>query len=451
MRIALLSTIRRRTPPPPDHASREKAVSILAEGLVARGADVTLFATANSITKGKQVAVCPCGFEDDRRMDFRLWESLHVSQLFEHGDEFDLIHNHAGYLPLTYSRMTTTPIVTTLYEIPSPEVVNVYKKYAARSAYAAVSRAGRAPGLSYAATIPPGLETGSRTFVKDPGESLLYFGPIHPDFGVKDAVTIARAAKRPLTIVGQVHDERYFGEQILPEVDGTTISYVGSVDEGRLDGILGGALALLFPVRTDVPFCLNVLEAMACGTPVIAGARGCLPDLVDNGKTGFLVGDLEEAVEAVAKAGGLDRAACRARVEERFSAAGAVEAYLDLYARVVSRQKREDHRPWGFYTILSDAEDCKVKRITVRAGQRLSLQRHQRRAEHWHVVHGRGLVTLDGSEIEVGEGRSLDIPRGSFHRIRNPGQGDLVFIEVQTGEYFGEDDIERVEDDYGRA
>ncbi len=115
------------------------------------------------------------------------------------------------------------------------------------------------------------------------------------------------------------------------------------------------------------------------------------------------------------------------------------------------RDIQENHRPWGYYVVLSDDDDCKVKRIVVHPGKRLSLQRHRRRSEHWHFVKGEGLVTRDGEQIPVNEGDSLDIPLGSLHRIRNLGQSDLVVIEVQRGEYFGEDDIERVEDDFGRS
>jgi mannose-6-phosphate isomerase len=145
------------------------------------------------------------------------------------------------------------------------------------------------------------------------------------------------------------------------------------------------------------------------------------------------------------------------RLEEIVYASGrrpgprTAESARGLPAGTREGEKLEEHRPWGFFTILSDAKDCKVKRITVFPGQRLSLQRHRRRGEHWHVFRGRGVVTLDDREIGVEPGRSVDIPRGSFHRIRNAGDGNLVLIEVQTGDYFGEDDIERVEDDYGRA
>ena len=113
--------------------------------------------------------------------------------------------------------------------------------------------------------------------------------------------------------------------------------------------------------------------------------------------------------------------------------------------------REEDYRPWGMYAVLEDATDHKVKRIVVNPGKRLSLQRHQRRAEHWYVIQGEALVTRGDEEIKVPAGQAVDIPRAAWHRVRNPGKGDLAFIEVQVGEYFGEDDIERKEDDFGRA
>ena len=119
--------------------------------------------------------------------------------------------------------------------------------------------------------------------------------------------------------------------------------------------------------------------------------------------------------------------------------------------KALERDKREEHRPWGFYEVLSDRADHKVKRICVSPGKRLSLQRHRRRLEHWHVVQGEGLVTLDNKQLKLGKGDSVDIPLGVAHRVQNPKDETLVFIEVQQGDYFGEDDIERLEDDYGRV
>ncbi len=128
-----------------------------------------------------------------------------------------------------------------------------------------------------------------------------------------------------------------------------------------------------------------------------------------------------------------------------------MEDHIGVYEKISEQRKREDHRPWGFYEILSDEKDHKVKRITVYSHQRLSLQRHQKRAEHWYVIQGDAVVDLDDREIHLQAGEAVDIPKNSWHRVRNPGENNMVFIEVQTGEYFGEDDIERKEDDYGRT
>jgi len=156
-------------------------------------------------------------------------------------------------------------------------------------------------------------------------------------------------------------------------------------------------------------------------------------------------------VGAVAEVAQLSRLKCREWIEERFSADRMVRDYIRVYERIIQQSRREHHRPWGFYEILSDVRDHKVKRITVYPGQRLSYQRHFRRSEHWYVISGKAVVTRDGKDIALTAGQAVDLPVGIWHRMRNPGTEDMVFIEVQTGEYFGEDDIERSEDDYGRA
>jgi mannose-6-phosphate isomerase-like protein (cupin superfamily) len=189
---------------------------------------------------------------------------------------------------------------------------------------------------------------------------------------------------------------------------------------------------------------------MCCGTPVIAFNRGSMPELIRHGVNGFLVSNVEEAVDAVKGLSKINRSACRRFVEENFSTERMVNDYIQVYEQILDLTKREDHRPWGYYTILSDEPDHKVKRIVVYPGKRLSLQKHQRRAEHWTAVYGEGLVTLDGKQIRLNKGDSIDIPRGGVHRIENPTKDNMAFIEVQRGDYFGEDDIVRLEDDFGR-
>ncbi len=190
---------------------------------------------------------------------------------------------------------------------------------------------------------------------------------------------------------------------------------------------------------------------MACGTPVVAFNRGSMPEVIADGRTGFLVSSIDEAVFKLRHISDLKRADCRTWVEERFSADRMAEDYIRVYQEILAERKREDHRPWGYYHVLANEPGHKIKRIVVYPGQRLSLQRHRHRAEHWYIVEGQAIVTRNREKIRLGSGQAVDLPQGVWHRIMNPGNENTVFIEVQTGDYFGEDDIERVEDDYGRV
>lgn len=450
MRIAMLSPIAWRTPPR-HYGPWEQVVSLLTEGLVARGVDVTLFATADSRTAARLHAVCPTGWEEDPDRNPKVWECLHISEVFEHAGEFDLIHNHFDFLPLTYSRLVETPLLTTIHGFSSPKILPVYRKYDATTHYVAISEADRAPELHYVATIHHGIDLTGFTFRPEPGEYLLFFGRIHHDKGTHEAIQIAREAGMKLILAGVVQDQDYFRHQVAPYLDDDQVVYVGSADPAQRDRLLGGSLALLHPINFKEPFGLSVIEAMACGTPVVAFNRGSMPELVVPGQTGFLVDSVDEAVEAVRRVADLDRSACRRHVEAHFTVDRMVERYLQAYRTVLDRERREDHRPWGWYRVLEDEPSHKTKRIVVYPGQRLSLQRHRRRSEHWHVVSGEAVVTRDQEQLALRAGDSVDIPAGAAHRIANPGAVPLTFIEVQQGDYFGEDDIERLEDDYGRS
>lgn len=450
MRIAMLSPIAWRTPPR-DYGPWELVVSLLTEGLVGRGIDVTLFATADSLTGAQLRAVIPRGYEEDRTIDAKVAECLHISEVFEHADEFDLIHNHFDFLPLAWSRLTPTPVVTTIHGFSSDRILPVYRKYDQSVYYVSISHADRSPALDYIANVYHGIDQKGFTFRAESDDYLLFFGRIHNDKGAHEAIEIARRAGRRLLMAGIVQDKEYYRQKIEPYLDGKNVAYLGSVGGSARDELLGGAYALLHPINFAEPFGLSVVEAMACGTPVIAFAKGSMPELVADGETGFLVNSVEEAVAAVQRVPELNRAACRRHVEERFSADRMVDGYLEVYREVLERTQREDHRPWGFYRVLEDTPGYKVKRIHVHPGMRLSLQRHQRRLEHWTVVEGEALVTVDDEHRSLRPGDSVDIARGTLHRIANSGTEPLVFIEVQRGEYFGEDDIERLEDDFGRV
>jgi len=381
-------------------------------------------------------------------------ECLHISEIFEHAEQFNLIHNHFDFLPLTYSGLVSTPVVTTIHGFSSPRILPVYEKYNRQVHYVAISEADRSPELDYIATIHHGIDFDEFNFNAKPDNYLLFFGRIHPDKGAKEAIEIAMGTGRNLIMAGPIQDEIYYEREVEPHLDtnGTNgITYVGSVGPEKRDELLRNAHALLHPINFNEPFGLSVIEAMACGTPVIAFDRGSMPELIRNGLNGYLVKSVDDAIDAVGKIDDIDRLACHRFVEENFSIERMVNDYLKVYEQILELTKREDRRPWGFYEILSDTADHKVKRIVVHPGKRLSLQRHRHRSEHWHIVEGEALVTLNEKQLRLNKGDSIDIPRGAVHRIENQTQDDMKFIEVQSGDYFGEDDIERLDDDFGRV
>lgn len=447
MKIAMLSPLSWRTPPR-HYGPWENVVSLLTEQLVTMDVDVTLFATGDSNTGGKLAWVCAQPWSEDPSIDPKVWECLHIAEVFRRADEFDLIHNQFDFLPLTYSGFTSTPMVTTIHGFSSPSILPVYKKYNEQTHYVAISEADKSHELDYIATIHHGIDLTQFHYRENTGDYLLFFGRIHPHKGVVDAIEVARKTGLRLIIAGIVQDEVYFREQVEPHIDGSTVEYIGSVGPEKRQEVLGGALALLHLIRFNEPFGLSVIESMACGTPVIAYGRGSMPELIRDGHTGFIVTDVAAAVQAVDRIGSLDRRACRNEVEQRFTCQHMARAYLDVYQKILDQ--RENHRPWGHYEDLLEQNDHKIKEIVVKPGERLSLQKHQRRAEHWIVVSGEALVTVGDQEILLKPGQSADIPMGAVHRIRNPGDIPLVLVEVQMGDYFGEDDIIRLEDDYGR-
>ena len=339
MQVAMLAPIAWRTPPR-HYGPWETIVWLLTEGLVRRGIDVTLFATADSLTSARLRAVCPRGYEEDPSIDAKVWECLHISELFEHGDEFDLIHNHFDFLPLTYTAMTRTPVVTTIHGFSSPRILPVYKKYNGKVHYVAISEADRSPELDYIATIHHGIDLAQFDFRPDPGDYLLFFGRIHPDKGAREAIEIARGAGRRLILAGIIQDRAYFESAVQPHLDGDRVQYVGSAGPELRNRLLGGAWALLHPIRFNEPFGLSVVEAMACGTPVVAFERGSMRELIRDGETGLLCRSVDEALARLAEIDSIDRGACRRWVEARFSADRMVEDYLAVYRRILESPGR---------------------------------------------------------------------------------------------------------------
>jgi glycosyltransferase involved in cell wall biosynthesis len=334
LRVAILAPISWRVPPR-RYGPWEQFASLLTEGLFRRGVEVTLFATADSVTTACLVGTAPTGYSEDPTLDAKVWEALHISAVFERAGEFDVIHNGFDFLPLTYSGLVDTPVVTTIHGFSSERIVPVFEKYNARGYYVAISDADRHERLDYVATIHHGIDFDEFALQQEPGEYLLFFGRIHPDKGAVEAIDLAERVGMPLTIAGIVQDRDYFERLVEPRLDGERVSYIGPVGPDQREGLLGSARALLHLVNFDEPFGFSVVEAMACGTPVIARRRGSMGEIVRQAENGFLVESLDEAAAAVHAAKTLDRSAVRASVEARFDVNRMVDDYLALYRRVL--------------------------------------------------------------------------------------------------------------------
>ena len=330
----MLAPIAWRTPPR-HYGPWEQFASLLTEGLVAAGHDVTLFATADSVTTATLRSTATGGWSDDPTIDPKVAECLHIAAVFERAGEFDIIHNGFDFLPLTYSGLVATPVLTTIHGFSSPGILPVFERYDATTHYVAISDADRHPNLHYTATIHHGIDTDAFAAHPSPGEHLLFFGRIHPDKGTAHAIEVARRTGRRLDIAGIVQDEQYFRTEVEPHVDDEHVRYLGPVAATERVEVLGSAHALLHLIDFDEPFGYSIVEAMACGTPVIATARGSMTELIDHRTTGYLVTDLGGAVEAVGDVGDLDRRAIRAVAVERFGRDRMIDEYVDAYRTVL--------------------------------------------------------------------------------------------------------------------
>lgn len=335
MKIAMIAPIAWRTPPR-HYGPWELVTSLLTEALVARGLDVTLFATRDSITSATLAGVVPGPYSEDPEVEARVWEYRHLAHVFERAGEFDLIHNQADFPAHAFSHLVPTPMVTTIHGFTSPRILPMFKPYEDRVHFVAISDSDRSPALRYAATIHHGIRLDEFPFDPEGSEDLLFFGRMHPEKGASRAIQVARATGRRLHMYGIVQDAGYFEREVAPWIDGETVTYEGPVGgEARLRA-LGRARALLHLISFDEPFGLSVIEAMACGTPVIAINRGSMPELIEHGVTGFLVDTVDEAIAALDRISEIDRAACRRAVEQRFSVEAMAEKYHRLYERILS-------------------------------------------------------------------------------------------------------------------
>jgi glycosyltransferase involved in cell wall biosynthesis len=338
-RVAILSPVAWRTPPR-QYGAWETVAGNIAEGLVDLGWDVTLFATADSLTRAHLHAVVARGYEEDRSIDPKVAEYLHISEVFEHAAEFDLIHSHYDFMALGYTRLVKTPVLTTVHGFSSPRIMPVYEKY--RDGYfVSISDSDRAPGLNYLATVYNGIDLALYPLRKTAGEDLIFIGRIHPDKGVHLAIETARQSGRRLLLAGILQDASYFEDKIQPHLN-DQIRYLGPVGVEEKNALFAKALALLHLNTIPERFGLVLAEANAAGVPVVAMDLGSCREVIEHGVTGFLVNDVAGAVKALEGVPTLEDIACRRRVEERFSIATMVEAYARVYATIfeLERAKR---------------------------------------------------------------------------------------------------------------
>jgi glycosyltransferase involved in cell wall biosynthesis len=334
-RVAVLSPVAWRTPPR-QYGAWETVASNITEGLVSRGWDVTLFATRDSVTKAHLRAVVDRGHEEDPAIDPKVAEYLHISEVFEHAAEFDLIHSHYDFMALAYTRLVKTPVLTTIHGFSSPKIMPVYEKY--RDGYfVSISSSDRAPGLNYVATVYNGIDLSLYPLQEHGGDHLIFLGRIHPDKGVHLAIEVARRSGLPLLIAGIIQDRTYFREQVEPCLD-QTIRYIGPVDVPGKNALFAQARALLHLNTIPERFGLVLAEANAAGVPVIAMDLGSCREVIEDGRTGFLVNNVDEAVRSLNRLSEIDRAACRRRVQEFFSIETMVAAYERVYQTIFERE-----------------------------------------------------------------------------------------------------------------
>jgi glycosyltransferase involved in cell wall biosynthesis len=337
MKVAMLGPIAWRTPPR-HYGPWERVTSLLTEGLVRRGVEVTLFATADSLTAAHLEHVAPHGYAEDPTMDGRVWEALHVGHAIDLSSRFDLVHNQLDWLPLAFAGQWGAPMVTTIHGFSGAGILPAYQH--GGSAFVSISDADRSPVLDYVATVHHGIDMQEFESTVPVGEDLVVFGRIHPDKGIADAIEIARRADRRLVICGIVQDHAYFTERVEPHIDGVRVVFRGSVGPEERADVLASAAVLLHPIHFDEPFGLSVVEAMASGTPVVAYRRGSMTEIIDEGVTGFTVPDIDEAVVAIPRAAALDRSLVQARARERFSVERMVDGYLEVYRALLEQPGR---------------------------------------------------------------------------------------------------------------
>jgi len=340
VRIAHIAPVA-TTIPPPKSGSVETMTSLLTEGLVDLGHDVTLFATADSKTRANLVALYPHGYWHDEHMwPWELYEMLNLAAAVERAREFDIIHYEAAYYPmsLAFARLSPTPIVQTLHHSPSQAEVKLWLHYP-EAPFVAISneQARLLQGLNVVATVLHGIDTDNFTFREKPDDYLLFLGRFTEGKGVLQAIEIAK--RTGLKLVLAAAEDDYYREKVAPHVDGRHIVYYGEADFAAKVRLYGGARALIYPIQSREPFGLVLAEAMACGTPVAALDKGAVREVVDDGVTGLVFDDLEQMANELPRVFDLDRRRVREHAVARFGVARMVEEYANVYRHIVEARR----------------------------------------------------------------------------------------------------------------
>jgi glycosyltransferase involved in cell wall biosynthesis len=346
MRVAVLSPLFESVPPKL-YGGTERVVYNLCQGLVKKNIEVELFATGDSVSSAKLMAVIEHGIRlssmryfDPMALNFQM-----LTMVAKRAGDFDVIHNHNDYWMLPLTQMVRTPLLTTTHgRMDPPELEPVFGGFS-NAAFVSISASQRAslPTLRWVSTIHHGIDLESFQFQKTPGRYLAFLGRISFEKRPEWAIEIAKRSGVPLKIAAKVEGalgQNYYDTFVKPHVDGRFIEYVGEISEAEKSEFLGNALALVFPVDWPEPFGLVVIESLACGTPVLARPCGAMPELLEDGCTGYMSMDIDTLSRRVEQVHSIDRSQCRSWVEARFSVGRMTEDYIDVYRQIITKPTR---------------------------------------------------------------------------------------------------------------
>lgn len=413
------------------------------QGLKQRGIEVTLFADDASEGAGWD----PSGV---RESSLALRAGVRYAEIFQQAENFDFMHTWFDPEAVTYSGLISRPMLATLSDISGSTEAALYAAYDPGVFYVSMAGTNRSPDLSYAATIHHGAQVSSTAWIKSPTQKIAFLDGIHPHSHVEAVITAAESAGLEIILLGEVFDTAFYETIVAPHVDSGTVRHWNGRSLTALEEELGDALGVLTFGANDGPTQLLLAHLNTHGIPIAAPDSAAMREIVTPGENGVLFAGPDSAQDGLQRFSDISRDACRGAAQKIFCFEKTLDAYIEVYDRIMALRHTEDRRPWGYYKVLSDKPDHKVKRIVVYPGKRLSLQSHEHRYEEWTIISGHPTVSLNDKELFLHPGQSVHIPLGAKHRVSNPGEDKVVFIEVQTGTYFGEDDIKRYEDDFGR-